>query len=482
MGNRHRNNLQYFLERWQKLGDDRPALVSQDRTFSWRQLDEMINKVSLSLKSQGVVQSGVVALVSRNDAELLFVYLACVKLGAIPAIIAPGSDLQLGNKFEALGCQHIWFSSRTAIINDFTGYHLLSINYPLLDASDERDMSSGHICPSNNHLENLVSIIFTSGSTGTPKAVAHTDAQHVASAQGLLEQFQFGSDDVWLLSLPMFHVSGLAIVWRWLTVGACLKIGDGKDLNADLEGVTHASLVPTQLKRLLDSGKALSLERVLLGGGQIPLELAQAAKLKGVDTWLGYGMTEAASTVMAKRVDERDGVGYLLLNRTIKIDNQRIYIGGESIASGYFFRGQLTPITKNGWFDSKDLGEWDGLELKILGRADNMFISGGENIHCEEIESTLMKHSDINNVVVIPVLDTEFGARPIAVVQYQHTNGDLADKNTLDSFISNDLEKFKWPIEYVVMPTFLSSGSGIKISRTAVKEWFAQSQSKYVIK
>ncbi|MGL5250645.1 MAG: AMP-binding protein, partial [Enterovibrio sp.] len=100
----------------------------------------------------------------------------------------------------------------------------------------------------------VLTLTHTSGSSGAPKIVAHAMQQHLASAAGLLQRLAFGQDDCWLLSLPLFHISGLAILWRWLSVGATLKLADcsGANLLTALDGATHASLVPTQLQTLLD--------------------------------------------------------------------------------------------------------------------------------------------------------------------------------------------------------------------------------------
>ncbi|MEF1307556.1 AMP-binding protein, partial [Vibrio owensii] len=153
------------------------------------------------------------------------------------------------------------------------------------------------------------------------------------------------------------------------------------NLAEDILGVSHASLVATQLKRLLDEQVELSLSHVLLGGSHVAHELALRAPQQGIETWLGYGMTEAASTVTAKQIDSISNAGHLLQNRDIRLVDERIYIGGQTLAAGYFKQGSVTSLlNENGWFDSKDLGEWQGDELKIIGRADNQFISGGENV------------------------------------------------------------------------------------------------------
>ncbi|MBN8115246.1 o-succinylbenzoate--CoA ligase, partial [Vibrio vulnificus] len=77
----------------------------------------------------------------------------------------------------------------------------------------------------------------------------------------------------------------------------------------------------------------------------------------GIDTWLGYGMTEAASTVTAKRVDGLAGNGELLDHRELRLVDGRIFIAGKTLAQGYYRQGQLVPLTnEQGWFDSKDLG------------------------------------------------------------------------------------------------------------------------------
>jgi O-succinylbenzoic acid--CoA ligase len=464
-----------LLSQWAQTRADETALIVDGQALSWQQLTDRLSVLAGSLQAQGVSRNSVVALVSKNSYQLLLMYLAAVRIGALPALLAPQPLSQLEEKREVLASDFVWWGreSRTGFSEQEMrrSVDLRTITFELDPRSDSPDGETAQ------HARGLVSVVFTSGSTGTPKAVAHSAGQHIASASGLLERFAFTRDDAWLLSLPMYHVSGLSIVWRWLVAGARLIIGEGGDLARDLRYATHASLVTTQLQRLLDSGAPLHLKRVLLGGSYIPPELAMAARARGIETWLGYGMTEAASTVTAKPVDGQSGVGFLLPNRKLKVHDKRILVGGMTLAQGYYRRGELIPLTRDGWYDSKDLGELIHGELHILGRSDNQFVSGGENIHCEEIEAVLNRHPNVQAAVVIPVEDREFGARPVAVVL---PRGEFRAE-IMPDFLGDKLHKYKWPQAYFTLPAEVVPQSQIKLSRSAIKTWFSRNQSSYVM-
>ncbi|MFM2590417.1 o-succinylbenzoate--CoA ligase [Vibrio sp. TBV020] len=446
------------LKQWAQMSPSLCALKTAHDAYTWEELSGLVMKVSSHLNQQELKPGDVLTCVGKNSVELLIVYLACIELGVICAMTMPQTYSELRKKLDTLYSSSqppkIWVSTELEELRSIStiqyGESLLATNVSAYQS------------------DNLASIVFTSGSTGSPKAVAHTSKQHLSSASGLLEQFSFKQGDTWLLSLPMYHVSGLAIVYRWLQSGATMKVGAGS-LDEDILGVSHASLVATQLKRLLEQGVDLSLSHVLLGGSHVPLELSQKAATKGIETWLGYGMTEAASTVTAKRIDEHYSAGKVLPNRELKLEGQRIYIGGETLASGYYYQGELIPLKVDGWFDSKDLGEWVSGELKIIGRADNLFISGGENVHCEEIESALLQLDAISLAVVIPIQDSEFGQRPVAVCDFSRP----LSKAEIEAHLATCLTKFKWPIAYYSMPKQLLE-SGIKVSRQAVKEWLLE--------
>lgn len=443
------------LKQWAQLSPSLLALHHQERQYNWAELAQLVDEVSASLSAQGLARGEVLTCVGKNSLDLLLAYLACMEIGAVCALTMPQTQVELETKLTSLymtGSERkVWVAPPNLMLS--------SLSTMTIERADLTDYPAGY------QADNLASIVFTSGSTGTPKAVAHTSAQHLASALGLLEKFTFKQSDSWLLSLPMYHVSGLAIIYRWLHAGATLKVGSGL-LQEDIRHVTHASLVATQLQRLLDSNTPLELTHVLLGGSHIPVSLSHKAEQQGIETWLGYGMTEAASTVTAKRMDSDYTAGKVLPKRRVKLEGQRIYIGGETLASGYYQQGSLEPIVQDAWFDSKDLGEWKHGELKIIGRVDNLFISGGENIHCEEIEAVLNQLPEVIQSIIVPIEDKEFGHRPVAVIQ-SHQRLDI---ECIEQRLGQSLTRFKWPVAYYELPEFLCQ-TGIKVSRKAVKDW-----------
>ncbi|WP_299690554.1 o-succinylbenzoate--CoA ligase [uncultured Vibrio sp.] len=473
---RPHSNHHPLWEQWAQQTPHQPALVTASRVYSWQQVSLLVSKYQQQLSHQGLSEGDVLMIVGKNQVEVIPVYLAALNLGVICAFTMPQPKARLTRKLESVygpsDRRYLWLLEVSGLADSgIADLNTQIVSLPCLnDVDDQKSIA----IPKNVSFnpQSLASIVFTSGSTGNPKAVAHTLQQHQSSATGLLEVFHFAHTDTWLLSLPMYHVSGLAIVHRWLAAGGCIKIGSGQ-LEADITGCSHASLVATQLHRLLKNKQPLTLTHVLLGGSHIPEALGLEAQQMGIETWLGYGMTEAASTVTAKPVDATSTAGFVLNHRQLKIEEQRIFIGGETLASGYYHQGELSPLVNDqGWFDSKDLGEWNGDQVSIIGRADNQFISGGENIHCEEIERVLNQLPLVNQSFIVPVEDDEFGFRPVAIVDC----AELPAKEWFAEQLNGHLERFKFPVEYYRMPK--QELQGIKVSRAALALWLQQRHSQ----
>lgn len=444
---------QWPWQYWAQQRGEATALTLNERTLTWRQLCRQVDALSAGLAQQGVREGVGVALRGRNSPQMVLAWLALMQCGARVLPLNPQLPPTL---LEALlPGLNIDFALE---LGGEAQLHILTA----LALMPGDDAVACHWQPNR-----MVSMTLTSGSTGLPKAAVHSARAHLASAQGVLALIPFHADDSWLLSLPLFHVSGQGILWRWLLAGARLVVRESQPLHQALSGCTHASLVPTQLWRLLNDNHPLTLKAVLLGGAAIPVALTDAATERGIACWCGYGLTEAASTVCAKRADGKADVGAPLPEREVKIVDGEVWLRAASLASGYWRDGALAPLlNQDGWFATRDRGTIHEGRLTVLGRIDNLFFSAGEGIQPEEVERVIATHPQVSQVFVVPLADSEFGHRPVAIVEGE---AGLA-LDSLEAWVSDKLARFQQPVRWLALPPRFKNG-GIKISRRALQQW-----------
>ncbi|MFT4974137.1 MAG: O-succinylbenzoic acid--CoA ligase [Myxococcota bacterium] len=302
----------------------------------------------------------------------------------------------------------------------------------------------------------ISTILMTSGSSGAPRAVAHTAAAHLANAAGSDQNIPFHTGHVWLRSLSLHHVGGLAMLFRSLHGGGAVAFPEeGVPLGAAAWALSasHLSVVATQLQRLLAEGPP-PLSAVLVGGGPIPPVLVDRALAAGMPIHTTYGMTEMGSQVTTTPPEA--GVGRLrtagrpLPGREVCVaDDGEILVRGLPLMAGYLLPGGVLDrgCDEEGWYHTGDIGILeDGGWLRVTGRKDLMFISGGENIYPEEIERALMGLDGVSAAVVVSVGDEKWGARPVAFVQGTFEEGVLraALRERLAGFMVPD-RIFAWP-------------------------------------
>ncbi|WP_045855997.1 o-succinylbenzoate--CoA ligase [Raoultella terrigena] len=439
---------------WRQQRGEAFALRLNDDSLTWQQLCERVDALTAGFVAQGVGEGDGVILRAYNQPAALLAWLALLQCGARVLPLNPQlPSAMLAQLLPSLDMHHLLALSGED--NAALGYSPLAMR---TDAG-ERSLAWSE--------DRLASMTLTSGSTGLPKAAAHTFRAHLASAQGVLAMIPLAADDDWLLSLPLFHVSGQGILWRWLLAGSRLTVREKRPLEQALQGCSHASLVPTQLWRLLNGDAQVSLKAVLLGGAAIPVELTGQARERGIRSWCGYGLTEFASTVCAKEADGEADVGQPLPERELKIVDGEVWLRGASMAAGYWRDGGLVPlVNEQGWFATRDRGELRNGRLTILGRLDNLFFSGGEGIQPEEVERVIMAHPQIRQAFIVPLDDAEFGQRPVAVVE----GDERCDMAALAAWVENKLARFQQPVRWLALPEALKTG-GIKISRRALREW-----------
>ncbi|EMO9459664.1 o-succinylbenzoate--CoA ligase [Raoultella ornithinolytica] len=438
---------------WCRLRGDAPAVRLNDVILSWRQLCAEVKALAAGFCAQGVNEGEGVLLRAYNQPSALLAWLALLQCGARVLPLNPQLPPSLlAALLPSLDLRYALVLNGDPLALDFTPLTLQrAAGDSTLPWREER----------------LASMTLTSGSTGLPKAAVHSCRAHLASAEGVLAMIPLASDDDWLLSLPLFHVSGQGILWRWLLAGARLTVGERQPLEQALRGCTHASLVPTQLWRLLNSEADVSLKAVLLGGAAIPVTLTEQARARGIRCWCGYGLTEFASTVCGKEADGAPDVGQPLPGRALKIVAGEVWLRADSMAAGYWREGGVQPlVNEQGWFATRDRGEIREGKLTLLGRMDNLFFSGGEGIQPEEVERVLLAHPQIQQAFIVPLDDAEFGQRPVAVVECDAQ----CDVAALAAWAQDKLARFQQPVRWLTLPESLKTG-GIKISRRALRDW-----------
>jgi O-succinylbenzoic acid--CoA ligase len=306
----------------------------------------------------------------------------------------------------------------------------------------------------------LATLLFTSGSTGPEKIAGHSLENHFANARAVIARLNLEKSDIWHLALPLFHVGGIATLMRCFLTGSCVSLTS--------HCATILSLVPTQLYRLCKERSTPPLKGAILGGAPLSVALWKTASEHGFKIFTTYGMTEMSSQITLDLAPEATSFGLtsgeLLRDRMLKITEEgEIWVKGAPLFLGYYNEGRLSlPLKEEGWFATGDLGEWtEKGKLCILGRMDNMFISGGENILPEEIERALLSLPEMLEAHVLPMPDPEFGARPIA---YISTESGTFSEEAIRERLRASLPGIKLPVR--ILPL---SSCELKIKRFNAK-------------
>jgi len=308
-------------------------------------------------------------------------------------------------------------------------------------------------------------VIATSGSTGEPKAVELSTAALTASAAASLRRLGAGPGERWLCCLPTFHIAGIGVLVRSLIAGLEPVIVPA--ISADIlarSGSAHVSLVPTQLRRLLDAGASPgSVRTVLLGGAASGDALLAEARTAGWRVVTTYGMSETCGGCVY------DGLPLDDVSVRLGSDGGQIEIAGPVLFSGYLARPDLTAAAvQAGWFHTADLGWWrpDGT-LGIRGRADDVINTGGVKVLPGEVEAALGTCDGVADVVVIGVPDAEWGEAVTAFV-IAADPGDPPVLECLRRHVRQAVSVYAAPKRIVVVPEFPLLPSG-KPDRLALR-------------
>ncbi len=336
------------------------------------------------------------------------------------------------------------------------------------------------------NLSQPCSLVFTSGSTGRPRGVVHTTGNHVYSAAGVISFFRLGHEDRWLVSLPLNHVGGLSIFTRTFLSGSVSVFPASRHAvdKAVLGGhANFISMVPTQLIRFMSSDALTAalarMRAILLGGSSVPGWVIERALDLSLPIVPSYGLTESCSLVTAvplgSKAHDYKTAGKMLPYRKLALDGKgRVLLGGKTRFAFCLEEGETVFPPADDLFVTSDLGHVDERgNWVISGRADEVFISGGENINPFEIETHLTAIDGIDAAVVVPVPDQEFGHVPWAFIfsSSEKVPEDIA------GYLKRSLPSFKVPKKMIFMAPG-RVGTGLKADRAALKRKAAEMAGK----
>ena len=434
------------------------ALITSGEKINYGHLFNTIFHLHSHFIELGIKQNDYIAVLDSSTHRQTLAILSIILYGAVA--------IPINNKFppnniatmlKSINCEKIFSDENITWIGAFN-LKLRVLPSDIFKISD-REPSNLVKIP-KIILDRKSTILFTSGSTNSPKAVVHSFGNHYCSALGSNANIKILPEDKWLLSLQLHHIGGLAILFRTFIAGGTIVIPEKNTNLLEIilrHQITHVSMVPTQLKRLIEilptKKKLKHLKAILIGGDKITKRLFNDAKKYKLPIYLSYGSTEMSSQITTTSeqqiYDNNITYGKSLLHRKIMLNNAGdILVKGKTLFKGYAYESNtITRLTSSGWFETGDIGKFDDDgNLIITGRKDNMFISGGINIHPEEIEQILENHPSIFKAVVIPVDDIEFGKRSIAIVHMEEKQ--IIDHENFNAFIRKFLPAYKCPIKY----------------------------------
>jgi O-succinylbenzoic acid--CoA ligase len=490
----------------------RPALVTPDgEIVPYGALETRVAALASRLRSRGVCPGDRVLALLPAGVALVELLHACMRVGVVLAPFDPRASVDEAARaaacvrprlIVAAPATHVVATAVAATCAaevsvaepdasplahepiEARGGSLADGSLPTTYAAQEDDVGSPRIDLSAPH-----TIVFTSGTTGQPRGVVLSAGNHLASARAAAARVGADASDRWLACLPLHHVGGLAVLLRAVIAGGAVVLQRGFDPVAVARAlrddrVTQLSLVPTTLRRLLDVPDAApcALRVLLLGGARSDRALVDAARARGWPVAPTYGLTETSSQIVTARPDEvvaGDGfVGAPLDGTDVRIvaaDGRPAALGepgfitvrGATVAVGTLADdGTCTPLAPDGWLRTADRGVLDAAGcLTVLGRADDVIVSGGENVTPEEVEAALLDHPAVADAGVAGVADVDWG-QVICAWIVPRAGFELTLAQLRDGCAAR-LARHKLPRRLVLVPSLPRTSSG-KLKRRAL--------------
>ncbi|MFB0900879.1 MAG: AMP-binding protein [Dehalococcoidia bacterium] len=520
-------NTAEFLTISAAIVPERIALATKNEKVSYAQLQSRVNKMANSLSLLDVKKGQNVGVMTVNCIEMVELYYATAMLGAtfVPLNFRSKPE-ELEYMISAADVSVLFVGERylsvyESIRNNLPSIkHLITVDFEAENYNSYKNLADkGVDLPIYTEIddEDATLIIYTSGTTSLPKGVILS----YKALTALVVNTQSPADpvsnqEVILVSVGFYHIAGATTLMSAIFSGRQLVLLDGFSPDEWLDAVennhvTHAFVVPTMLKRIMEvenfkDRDFSDLKLITYGAAPMPYDVVKdavelfAPDKADVGLMNAYGQTEATGSMTFLGPDDHRIDGNVEENKTkwvrlrsvgkpmpdIEIgildhsgkilhagENGEICIRGERIMKGYKGRDDETvDAIKDGWLHTGDVGRLDKENyLFITGRIKDMIIRGGENIAPAEIEQVLEEHSDISEAAVIGVEDNEWGEVVKAIVV--NSSGKKPNYDELTVFVKNKLASYKSPASYEWVDELPKNHMG-KVLKNDLRELFSK--------
>lgn len=498
-----------LIARHARYHPDRTAVVFQDQRLGWREFNRRVNRLAHALRGAGVEKGERVATVLPNCIELLDVFWACAKLGAVavplsPLLAASGlqSLLQDAAPTVVVACRQTagaflevkpsLRSVRACVLTDALADACCSYARFVSGQPDHDPVVD--VAP-----EDAFNIMYTSGTTGLPKGIVHT--HRIRAHYGCLfgNAWRMGPESVVLHAGSIVFNGAFVTLMPAFTLGARYVLARQFDAESvieqiDAEQVTHIMMVPSQIVAMLnapnfDPARLRSLQMVLSLGA--PLSVAHKDQLEqalpGIFYEL-YGLTEGFVTILDREdaLAKRGSVGVpppFFEMKILRDDGSEAATGevgeivgrGPILMPGYYRRPDLSAdALREGWLHTGDLGhvDADGY-LYLTDRKKDTINSAGVKVYPRDIEEVAVQHPAVLEAVVFGVPDTKWGETPALAVTVK--SGRTLDPEDLREWVNRRVDaRYQRVSRVALMDAFPRNAAGKILRRTLREPYWAE--------
>jgi acyl-CoA synthetase (AMP-forming)/AMP-acid ligase II len=471
----------YVAERNARRYPDREAVVHRadgERvvTRTYGEFDDRTDRLAAGLAERGVAKGDAVALYMKNNAETLEAFVGAMKLGAL---VVP-----VNHRFKGEEVRYVLEDSDASLclVDDFGAETLADVRDAVdgvVAVDDPPDFAEpyddllaepGASVDVEVGRQDEAGIMYTSGTTGDPKGCIYTHDNLVQLAQDAAEAWDFLEvGNRHLVSTPLFHVGAFVPFLNNFYVGGATVVVEGFDAERTLElieteSVNSTFLVPTQTRQILgldafDDYDVSTIDTYCTGAAPVGAELKRETMERfDCDVLETFGQTEALALHLLPEyaIEKADSIGEPMLNLGAKVvddDGEELPPGeigviayrGPTVFDRYHNMPEKTDsVFQDGWFVSDDLvrRDEDGF-FYFVGRADDMIVTGGENVHPAEIEDLLFEHPDVSEVAVVGVPDETWNERIKAAVV--PVDGASLTEDDVVEYVASQLADYKKP-------------------------------------